>query len=535
LPQAIAYCDRCARLVPPGARKDALISGETILCSECASALSPEERAEFVGAPAPAAASPKRPSRTRTQPQARHESSATRTRKARPSTRITRSPHAQEDSGGRLPPAIRQNLPIIVLSLSGIFVGVTFGLLFMGGDDGGEANVSRPDRAGGPGANVATNSGGGGSGPLIAPVPEGFGSSGASSGSARAGGAPSGGGATSARLQEITGWIDADLGDYTKVRKALVACLAANPSAPDAAEAKRLLADVDGRYAKSAEEALELAIVVGKGVAGTGDFRVAESGVRSIANRFGEGPWLETTGKAKIEQALAEIEKIRDLRLAQDDPGNGIPPDQDTLARHVPEAKDYKLVYDLDLGKLGREPRYFVDDSRKVEKFDRVAYLIELYAKADGEPEFLYVSMKAFTSDARLIGVPTLQAGAKFQRAVEDMTVVSNVDGIRTGSGLSGWIEFWSSNYASKNSAGVPGASDREFDFGDMPNGGPDGYGSMQVHNPGAQQTLFAINKWKAGRGADVGIGNSEGKTRDWTFTGKASQWPRKRLRVLVK
>ena len=533
--QAITYCDRCARLVPPGARKDAIVSGETVICVECAAALTPEERAEYAPPAAHKASPQRRPPRPKPPSQTRRESSGTRTRKDRPSTRITRSPHAREDSGGMLPPAIRQNLPIIVLSLSGIFVGVTVGLLFMGGDDGDEAEVSRPDRPDGAGANVTRDSGGG-SGPLIAPVPEGFGSGGTSSGGTSSGGAPPGGGAsTSDRLQEIRGWIDADLGEYMKVRGALVAFLGGNPSAPDAAEAKRMLADIDARYAKSAEEALELAVVVGKGVAGTGDFRIAESGIKSIANRFGEGPWLETTGNAKIEQALADIDKIRDLRLAQDDPGNGIPPDRDTLARHVPEAKGYKLVYDLDLAKLGREVRYFVDDSRKVGRFDRVAYLMELYSATDGEPEFLYVSMKAFTGDARLIGVPTLQSGAKFQRALEDMTVVSNVDGIRTGSGLSGWIEFWSSNYSARNSAGVPGASDGKYDFGDQQNGGPDGHGSMQIHNPAAQQTLFAINKWKAGGNAEMGLGNSEGKTSDWTFVNSASRWPRKRLRVLVK
>ena len=176
-----------------------------------------------------------------------------------------------------------------------------------------------------------------------------------------------------------------------------------------------------------------------------------------------------------------------------------------------------------------------MDESRKDGEFGRVAYLVELCPKPDGEPDFVYVSMKAFTDDLTKIGVPTCRSRAKFQCAVSDMTVVSNVEGIETGTGLSGWIEFWPNNYAAKNSAQVPGASDKVYDFGDAPSNPVEGYGSMQVHNPSAAQTLFAINKWKAGDRADVGIGNCSGKQLVWTFTGKASTWPRKRLRVLVK
>jgi sialate O-acetylesterase len=57
----------------------------------------------------------------------------------------------------------------------------------------------------------------------------------------------------------------------------------------------------------------------------------------------------------------------------------------------------------------------------------------------------------------------------------------------------------------------------------------------MQVHNGAARQTVFAINNWKAAAGADLGIGNSTGKTLDWTFTGNAHTYTVKRLRVLVR
>ena len=62
-----------------------------------------------------------------------------------------------------------------------------------------------------------------------------------------------------------------------------------------------------------------------------------------------------------------------------------------------------------------------------------------------------------------------------------------------------------------------------------------DGYGCMQVHNHEAQANIFAVNRWKGGATADLGIGNSTGQTRDWTFTSNVAQYEVKRLRVLVR
>jgi len=73
------------------------------------------------------------------------------------------------------------------------------------------------------------------------------------------------------------------------------------------------------------------------------------------------------------------------------------------------------------------------------------------------------------------------------------------------------------------------------WDFGDEPAGAADGYGSMQVHNHDAKQTLFAINHWKEGSRADVGIGNQSKDNPDWTFAANAGSYKAKRLRVLVR
>jgi sialate O-acetylesterase len=211
-------------------------------------------------------------------------------------------------------------------------------------------------------------------------------------------------------------------------------------------------------------------------------------------------------------------------------------PKRDLLMMHVPESKDYQLVYDLDLGKLGPNIVYDADAHNRIHSpFDRIAYFVELTGN-DGDTQFVYVSMDAFTSDLDKIGIPTVSSGAHFQQNIDHMNVYSNVKGIRTGMNLSGGnIEFWPNNYAPGNKAGVPDASDQTYDFGDDPSGPPDGYGSMQIHNHEAKQTLFAINHWREGKGADLGIGNQGKANPDWTFAANAGSYTFKRLRAFVK
>jgi sialate O-acetylesterase len=209
-------------------------------------------------------------------------------------------------------------------------------------------------------------------------------------------------------------------------------------------------------------------------------------------------------------------------------------PKIDYLATKVPEASGYKLVYDLDLSKLGSVIKYDVDNSASLKgEFDRVAYFLEL--RGPQGVTYSYVSLDAFTTDLKKIGVPTVASGAKFQTQVKNVNFITNGKGLTAGTFAEGCnIEFWPNNYATPNAAKVPGASDTLYDTGDQVDALADGYGSMQIHNFKAGQTFFAINNWKSGSGADIGIGNSTGQTRDWTFTGNAGTYSQKRLRVLV-
>ena len=217
-------------------------------------------------------------------------------------------------------------------------------------------------------------------------------------------------------------------------------------------------------------------------------------------------------------------------------------PKIDYLAIKVPEAKDYKLIYDLDLAKLSANPQYdAVNPDKFAGEFDRIAYFIEL-RKAGETVQYAWVAMDAFTNDLTKIGVPTVASKAVFQVNVKNMNVISNVKDIVNGVGLPGGnLEFWPHNYGPPNTANVPNASNDIWDFGDQYSDPVDGYGSMQVANHDAKQTIFAINQWKSGGDhADIGIGNSPDiasnnqHTRDWTFFGNGGSYTQKRLRVLI-
>lgn len=208
-------------------------------------------------------------------------------------------------------------------------------------------------------------------------------------------------------------------------------------------------------------------------------------------------------------------------------------PNRDQLV-FIPETKDYQLVYDLDLSKLGASFKYDVDKSAEVTRsFDRIAYMIEL--TQGGKSKYLYVSMDAFTNDVKKIGVPVLASQAVFQTMLNNLNVYSDAEGIKTGTGMKGNIEFWPNNYGGNNAKNIPNATNA-YDWGDQIDSLADGYGSMQIHNYDAKQTLFAINNWKATQNADIGIGNTpSAQHTDWTFSQSGKNYEKKRLRVFVK
>lgn len=201
----------------------------------------------------------------------------------------------------------------------------------------------------------------------------------------------------------------------------------------------------------------------------------------------------------------------------------------------LPIGKDYKLVYDLDLSRLGRTIKYDVDNSSSIGGYNRIAYLLEV-TPANGEPQKVFAAMDSFTDDVSKIGIPTVASKASFQQKIQNLVVYSTTAGMTSETPVAtGNIEFWPNNYGPGNDGAVPGANVRKYDFGDAMAQPEDGYGSMQVHNFASKTTVFAINHWTVGNTADIGIGNSPGDTKDWTFSGNAGSYTEKRLRVYVK
>jgi hypothetical protein len=212
--------------------------------------------------------------------------------------------------------------------------------------------------------------------------------------------------------------------------------------------------------------------------------------------------------------------------------------------RNVPEAlaEGYQLVYSLPIEDqatyniTGSVP-YSVDNSASITSpFDRIAYYLEL----DSGPGlyYAYASMDAFTSDVSQIGLPISSIGASFQRLVSNMNVASNSGGVTTGSGITtGNIEFWPRNYGTGNSSGVPGASGSVYDLGDEPVAGGD-YGSFQIHNYGAGETILSYNQWGGEApevNGDVGIGTAPSGHPDWTFANNSPNYSVKNLQILVR
>nr|WP_281398238.1 sialate O-acetylesterase [Ruficoccus amylovorans] len=216
----------------------------------------------------------------------------------------------------------------------------------------------------------------------------------------------------------------------------------------------------------------------------------------------------------------------------------GDEPDPLSVRPNPADLEGYELVYEMDLTKLAPKIQYGVDRHNELTgSFDRVAYLVEM-GKSPESSQWVLVSMDAFTKDISKIGIPALDSKASFQQAVSNLSVRSNVAGVPTGDGFKGNLEFWPNNYSPVNSANIPGASNDRFDNGDRPDGSrPDGYGSMQVHLSDPVFTVFALNSWKNGNNADLGIGTNtaSGQHADWTFTKSASQYPYKQLKVLVR
>lgn len=213
--------------------------------------------------------------------------------------------------------------------------------------------------------------------------------------------------------------------------------------------------------------------------------------------------------------------------------GTATYPAPTNILANVAEASGYDMVYQLDIPNgsnwdVQSQVPYAVNNAAALASatYDRIAYYMEL------DNEWIWVSVPAFTADVSKTGIPT---DWDFTGTLTDMNVFSNKAGIATGTGINtGNIEFWDNCYTTDNLFNIPGASSSTFDFGDNNQNNADCYGSFQIHNYDAGQTLFAYNKWTGSGTSDLGIGNSPTGHPDWTFRGNANTYTVKRVYVFI-
>lgn len=210
----------------------------------------------------------------------------------------------------------------------------------------------------------------------------------------------------------------------------------------------------------------------------------------------------------------------------------------------MPEAADegYFVLYELEPPINGAfhdstPVPYSADNRGTAPAFDRIAYYLEL--TRENETQWVYASMDAFSDDATAIGLPHNQDNpVAHQQNVRNMNVASNVPGIVTGTFMDGGhVEMWPGNYAIEDTYGVYASRDDLYDWGDGPHRIEAGYGTFQIHNPLARQTLLAYNHWgvDSEEDDDIGIGNQAVENPDWTFAENTAEYTQRRLVILVR
>ena len=250
---------------------------------------------------------------------------------------------------------------------------------------------------------------------------------------------------------------------------------------------------------------------------------------RIISVGIGNRPGTSNIEWTHAQNAASYVRRTMHI-LAQTTP-KAAPPLPAEVAANVPSASGYELLYTIDLPSSGADfynnsaSYYSVNNLDTIsDKFTRIAYYLELVPNTGTSTNYIWTSMDAFTSNAARIGVPT--NGTYFRMYISNLEVKSNVAGISNGNNIAtGNIEFWPSNYGDDNAYGIPNASSDLFDFGDSGGNTGNGYGSMQVHNYGASQTLFAFNNFNNGIKHRVLVSaTGRSSNPDWTFAKQCRQ-----------
>lgn len=194
------------------------------------------------------------------------------------------------------------------------------------------------------------------------------------------------------------------------------------------------------------------------------------------------------------------------------------------------ELNGYTQIYGLSLNptvNFSSGAPYNIDNSGLTFSggINRIGYYYELESAAAGR-FWVWASMDAFSQDLSKIGFPSVNVDPfSHQLLISNLNVETNSPNVTAGKGIAtGNIEIWPYNYGTGNSNGVPGANGGNYDFGDDNHLGSE-YGSFQIHNHGAGETLFAVNRFNNGVVFDTTIGNAPSGHPDATFLGNSGSF----------
>ena len=203
-------------------------------------------------------------------------------------------------------------------------------------------------------------------------------------------------------------------------------------------------------------------------------------------------------------------------------------------ATNVPESSQYGVLYQVDLNASGafsnlNAVNYAINNSNLALNYTRVAYFMQL------DNKWVWVSMNRFNTTNAELGLPYNGSNIVWQQTVTAMNVYGSSNaGVTSTLNSSGNIEIWSDCYVTNNMLSGIGGNSGNYDFNDTRNGSNNCYGSFQVHNWAAQQTLFGLNNFAGGGTYDLGIGNNPGSHPDWTFQNNANTYTTRKLWILV-
>jgi hypothetical protein len=229
-----------------------------------------------------------------------------------------------------------------------------------------------------------------------------------------------------------------------------------------------------------------------------------------------------------LTAVVAPASAAPDASTSCDAAATGLTP---VLQLDLPERANY----------LNTTPPYSLDRTADVgSNFDRVGYCLELNGP-DG-PQWVWTAMEPFTDDARRLGLPT-RPGELVRQRVGDLDVQSNVPGVTTGTGQTGYLEMWPNQYQESASTQVANASPITYDADDNPTSNL-GYGSFQVSQIGATRPsnvaakqVFSVNTFTESTNSvlSVGIGTNLAGQPDWTFANNASRYTQRKLTAFVR